>query len=147
MIQYLTLLTASILNRRITKPGGSMKKLFLCLALAGLSGCATYNYAQNMKLVSFDDNIQKGHAMGNIRGEDCTWTILGQQLGGLPTVDRAFINAKNQAGTMAAAGFDNSGKNNGPQIRYLNNVSTANDGFNAGVVGKQCIVVTGVAYR
>jgi hypothetical protein len=126
-----------------------MKKTFILIAaMAGLSGCATYNYAQNMKMVGFDDNAQKGTAVGNIRGEDCTWNVLGQQLGGFPTVDRAFMNAKNQAGAMESAGFDKSGKDRaGAPIRYVNNVSTANDGFNAVLFGKQCIVVTGVGYR
>jgi hypothetical protein len=73
---------------------------------------------------------------------------MGYKMGGDPTVDRAFSNAKNQAGGMEAAGFDKSGKDrSGPPLRYVNNVHTANDGFNAGVVGKQCIVVTGVGYR
>lgn len=126
-----------------------MKKIFILLAaMAGLSGCATYNYAQNLKMVSFDDTGAKGQSVGNIRGEDCTWTILGYQMGGVPTVDRAFTNAKNQAGALESAGWNNGGKDrNGPTLRYVNNVSTANDGFNAGIVAKQCIVVTGVGYR
>ncbi len=128
-----------------------MKKIFILLAvvgMAGLSGCATYNYASNMKMVGFDDNGQKGQSVGNIRGEDCTWRVLGYQLGGLPTVDRAFTNARNQAGAMEAAGLSkNVNDRSGPPLRYVNNVSTANDGFDAVVVGKQCIVVTGVGYR
>lgn len=123
--------------------------LTLLFVSMGLSGCATYNYAQNVKMVSFDDNGQKGKSVGNIRGEDCTWTVLGYQLGGVPTVDRAFRNARNQAGTMESAGIDFSGGKDrgGAPLRYVNNVSTANDGFNAGVIAKTCIVVTGVGYQ
>ena len=43
-----------------------------------------------MKQVSFSDDVKKGQAVGNIRGEDCTWTVLGYKLGGDPTLDRAF---------------------------------------------------------
>lgn len=117
------------------------------IAAGIFNGCASYQYAQNMKLVSFDENAKKGQSVGNIRGEDCTWNVLGYQMGGLPTVDRAFINAKNQAGGLEAAGFDSSGKNRGSAVRYVNNVSTENDGFNAVIFGKQCIVVKGVGYR
>jgi hypothetical protein len=128
-----------------------MKKFFVLAAVAamtGLSGCASYQYAQNMKMVGFDDNGQKGQSVGNIRGEDCTWSFMGNPLGGAPTIDRAFMNAKNQAGALEAGGFDKSGKDrSGSGIRYINNASTSTDGFNAGIVGKQCIIVTGVGYR
>lgn len=127
-----------------------MKKLFILIALAttaGLTGCVTYNHAENLKMVGFDDKGQKGQSVGNIRGEDCTWTILGAKLGGDPTVDRAFINARNQAGLLESGGMKVDSRSNAPTLRYVNNVHTANDGFNAGVVAKQCIVVTGVGYR
>ena len=32
-------------------------------------------------------------------------------------------------------------------LAYVNNVNTRNDGFNAGIVAKNCIVVSGVGYR
>jgi hypothetical protein len=126
---------------------GRLSVLALTSAMVeGLSGCATYNYAENLKMVGFDDNPQKGQSVGNIRGEDCTWKILGYQMGGAPTVDRAFINARNQITGLAAAGLTSKDQS-APSLRYINNVNTANDGFNAGIVAKQCIVVTGVGYR
>ncbi len=125
-----------------------MNKFFQIAALACLmSSCASYQYASNVKLIGFDDSPTKGTSVGNIRGEDCTYKILGYQMGGLPTVDKAFINAKNQAGGMEAAGFDDSAKKRGSAIRYVNNVSTANDGFDAVLFAKNCIVVTGVGYK
>ena len=110
-------------------------------------GCATYNYADNVKMISFDENVQKGKSVGQVRGEDCTWTVLGMQLGGLPTVDRAFNNARNGAGTMESAGFSSSSAPKADGLRYVNNVTTKHDGFNAGVVAKNCIVVTGMGYK
>lgn len=128
-----------------------MKILLLVLSLSGLflSGCATYNYANRVKMVAFDDDLSKGKSAGPIRGEDCTWRVLGYSLGGAPTLDRAFINAKNQAGAAESAGFaDVAGKKGrGQALRYVNNVSTKNEGFDAVVVGKQCIVVTGIGHR
>jgi hypothetical protein len=122
--------------------------VFLTLGLMVLSSCASYNYAHKVKTISFDDNISKGQAVGPIRGEDCTWTVLGKQLGGAPTIDRAFINAKNGAGGLTAAGFGAVDKTDASKgIRYINNATTANEGFNAYLFGKQCLVVTGVGYR
>ena len=127
-----------------------MYRLMFLLGLSiGLAGCATYNYAEKVKMVSFSDDVSKGKSVGPIRGEDCTGRVLGYQLGGAPTLDRAFINAMNQAGGVEAAGFGsvtgNSGR--GQRIRYVNNVSTKPEGFDAVVVGKQCIVVSGVGYQ
>lgn len=114
-----------------------------------LASCATYNYAHKVKTISFDDNLTKGTAVGPIRGEDCTWTVLNQPLGGAPTIDKAFINAKNQASAMASSGFgvlEKTANTNTP-IRYINNATTMNEGFNAYLFSKQCLVVTGVGYR
>lgn len=124
-----------------------LRVLILATLTAGLAGCATYNYAENVKNISFDDNPTKGVSTGNIRGEDCTWSVLGYQMGGLPTLDRAFINAKNQAGGLESAGLTSDGKGRGEKLRYVNNVHTSNEGFNAVIVGKTCIVVTGIGYR
>ena len=124
-----------------------MKNVFLMLALAGLmSGCATYQYANNVKLIGFDDNPQKGTSVGNIRGEDCTYALLGYKLGGDPTIDKAFINAKNQASSMESAGFKKDASH-ANAIRYVNNVSTGHEGFDAGLFAKNCITVTGVGYK
>ncbi len=121
---------------------------FLTLGLMMLTGCASYNYAQKVKTIAFDDNVTKGQSVGSIRGEDCTWTVLGNQLGGAPTIDKAFINAKTQAGSVAAAGFGALTKQDANSgIRYINNATTANEGFNAYLFGKQCLVVTGIGYK
>lgn len=125
-----------------------MLKLVICgLAALAVTGCATYNYAEKVKMVGFSDDLQKGKSVGNIRGEDCTWQILGYQLGGAPTVDKAFRHAQNQTDGSSLVGSVSASRNGGGSLRYVLNLSTANDGFNAGLFGKQCIVVTGVGYR
>ena len=122
--------------------------VFVTLGLSMLASCATYNYAQQVKTISFDDNLTKGTSVGPIRGEDCTWSVMGRVLGTQPTIDRAFINAKTQAGALSAAGLGVLAKEDtSKQIRYINNATTMNEGFNAYIVGKQCLVVTGVGYR
>lgn len=125
-----------------------MTRLFLCSLITLLaSGCATYNYANKVNTVAFSDNLKKGESIGNIRGEDCTWQILGKPLGGAPTVDRAFENAKTGADGSSLVGSVQHKSGGENRVRYVNNVHTANDGFNAVIFGKQCIVVTGVGYK
>lgn len=127
-----------------------MRRLLSLLALAiATTSCATYNYAHNVKLISFSENLEKGQSVGNVRGEDCTWRILGYQLGGAPTVDRAFEYARNQTDGASLVGSLSSNKHQGSStgLRYINNVSTRPDGFDVGLFGKSCISVTGVGYR
>ncbi|CAN5720935.1 hypothetical protein BH10BDE1_BH10BDE1_04300 [soil metagenome] len=122
----------------------------MLIAVLSISGCATYNYAERVKLVAFSDDFQKGRSVGNIRGEDCTWNILGYPLGGAPTVDRAFQHARRQTDGGSLAGSLSSASSRvatAGELRYVVNLSTANDGFNAVLFGKQCIVVTGIGYR
>lgn len=126
----------------------SLAPLSLIAAIAALgSGCATYNHAEQVKMVSFTDDLKKGVSVGNVRGEDCTWSVLGYKMGGPPTLDKAFLNSRNQ---VASGGLlsDTVGKQNrGESLRYVNNVHTANEGFDAYVVGKQCIVVSGLGFK
>lgn len=108
-----------------------MRALLIMLGVSlAAAGCATYPYADNVKLISFSDNVEKGSSIGNVEGQDCQWIILGYQVKEAPRVDRAISDARKQ--------------NN---LRYMNNVTTKNSGFNAGVVAKNCIDVTGVGYR
>lgn len=126
-----------------------MNKILLIALGALLCSCATYPTAQKVALVSFDDNPTKGKSVGNIRGQDCTWKVLGYQLGGLPTVDKAFMNARSGTdGGSLMSGINGGGKSSyGGDLKYVNNVSTSNEGFDAVVVGKTCIVVTGIGYK
>lgn len=124
-----------------------MRKGLLFVALFVVAqGCASYKYANNVKMVSFSDDISKGKSVGNVRGEDCTWTVFNQPLGGAPTIDKAFINTKKQASTLQSAGFSNTA-DQADALRYVNNVHTEREGFNAYILKKDCLVVTGVGYR
>jgi hypothetical protein len=121
--------------------------LFLVMVLL-LGGCATYQYSKNVKLISFEDDVSKGKSVGPIRGEDCVWHILGYSLGGTPTLDKAFASARTQSKSGIASSFSTSSNTMDDKvIRYINNVSTDYDGFDAVVVGKKCLVVKGLGYR
>ena len=99
-----------------------------CLAA---EGCASYQMAKSVKMVSFDDNVTQGHSSGPVRGEDCQAFVLGYPIGEKPTLDRAFADAR---------------KSNG-ELRYMNNVSTENTGFDAVVYAKRCIAIAGTGYK
>ena len=122
---------------------------YLLLSSVIFAGCATYNHASNIKTVSFSDNVAKGQPAGTIRGEDCTWSILGYKTGSPPTLDRAVMNAQNQTeggSLVSGTGLSKTDKGTGP-LRYMSNMSAKPDGFNAGIIGKECIVVTGLGFR
>jgi len=121
----------------------------LAVALgASAFGCTSYQYARNIPLVAYQENIEKGKAVGPVRGADCTWYVLGYALGGPPTLDKAMSNAKQGAGESVKDAIGGGEAKFGTAgLRYLNNVSTEHDGFNAGVVGKQCLIVKGAGYQ
>jgi hypothetical protein len=113
-----------------------VKKVFLALmGAAALVGCQTLTIAKNVKLLAFEDDVQTGKGAGPIRGEDCLWVVLGYPTGPNPTLDKALQSAR-------------SANNAKRDLRYLNNVKTEWDGFNAaGFVAKQCLVVKATGYR
>jgi hypothetical protein len=101
----------------------------LCGTFVG--GCATYPYADNVKMIGFSDNAKKGSSIGSVEGQDCQWIVLGYPLSEPPRLDRAMRSVRD----------DNN-------IRYMNKVSSRNSGFNAaGLFAKNCLTVTGVGYR
>jgi hypothetical protein len=100
----------------------------VCLASGG---CASYQMAKNVKMVSFDDNVTQGQSTGPIRGESCQAFVVGYPIGEKPTLDKAFADARKSNGTL----------------RYMNNISTENTGFDAVVYAKRCIAVAGTGYK
>lgn len=95
------------------------------------NGCASYQVAKNVKMISFEDNVTQGQSTGPVRGEDCQAFVLGVPIGERPTLDKAFTDAR---------------KTNG-NLRYMNNVSTENTGFDAVVYAKRCIAIAGTGYK
>jgi len=124
-----------------------MLRAWVVLIAITSTGCASYNYAQNVKTIAFSDDLTKGKSIGSVKGEDCTWQILGYQLGGVPTVDKAFAHAQHGTDGASLSGSLSSDQQGKGSLRYINNVSTKNTGFNAGIFGKACIAATGVGYR
>jgi len=126
----------------------AQKIILACVALS-FSSCATYQYAKNIKSISFDDDVHQGKSVGPVRGEDCIWEIFGYKLGGSPTLDRAFASARNQTSSGINTVFGGATESVGSDkaLRYINHVTTSTDGFDALVVGKKCLIVTGTGYR
>ncbi len=127
----------------------SCKRMIFCLKLLALVGfltsCATYNTVRELRLVGFEENVKKGKSLGQVEGGDCIYHVFGYWLGGQPTISRAFSNAQKQyTSTIADSG---GGKSGAGSVRYMNNVTVKNDGFNAVLFGKSCIMVSGMGYK
>jgi len=104
---------------------------FLLIALFYSSGCATYSMSRNVKMLSYDEDASKGKSLGPVTGESCQWRVMGYSVSSSASLDAALGDARTKASGA----------------RYLNNVSTDRDGFDAKVVAKDCMIVKGVAYR
>lgn len=102
------------------------------LLLLGVSGCQTYKYAHQVKLIAFRDNIEQGESVGNVTAKDCQSAIMGLVTGPEVTLDRAMEKVQNKK--------ENS-------VRYLNDVSTENEGFDAYFYRKSCLLVKGRGYQ
>jgi hypothetical protein len=107
-------------------------QVWALVAFAALgSGCTTYQYAKNVKMVAFEDDVSTGHAVGPVRGEDCQSHVLFIPVGPRPTLDRAFADARKENG----------------ELRYMNNVATEASGFDAIVYSRRCLAVKGTGYQ
>jgi hypothetical protein len=60
----------------------------------GTTGCTSYQYAKNLKMVSFDDNVRSGHAAGPVRGESCQAAVMGYPIGAQASLDTAMADAR-----------------------------------------------------
>ena len=100
------------------------------VALSVLPDCTKYQYAKNVKMISYEDNVAVGKAVGPVRGEICQARIMGYPVGDAPTLDRAMAAARSENG-----------------IRYVNNISSETTGFDTGFYGKMCLSVKGTGYE
>jgi hypothetical protein len=100
--------------------------LLLCLQ----PGCTRYQYAKNVKMVSYEDNVIVGKSIGLIRGESCQAQVMGNPISEPATLDKA----------MTAARADH-------KIRYVNNMPTETTGFDAFFCAKSCVAIKGTGYE
>ena len=109
--------------------GARWRVIALTMVLCS-GGCASYQYAKNVKMISFDGDVTKGKGVGPVRGESCQAFVLGYAISDAPTLDAAVANAKAKQ-----------------DLRYMNNVSTDNSGFNALVYREYCLVAKGTGFK
>jgi len=101
------------------------------LVLFGLlPGCTQYQYAKNVKMMSYEDNVTVGKSVGPIRGESCQTRVMGYPTSEPATLDKAMSVAREQH-----------------KVRYMNNVSSETTGFDAVFYAKTCLAVKGTGYE
>ena len=109
------------------------------------ASCTHYEYANDVKLMGFEEDMTPGKSMGSVRGEDCAFGFFGYKLGH-PSIDKAFADVRMQQGSNAADVIV--GKKGGKGvIKYVKNVSTMRDGFDVWAVSKDCLIVMGAGYQ
>lgn len=124
-----------------------MKMTLFTGSLCGLllAGCASYQVAKDFKSVGFEDEPTPSKFIGTIEGRDCTWSIMNYSLGQRPTVRTAFQNAFERKSGNFIPGQQLEQK--GPGLKSIRNVSVENDGFDAWIFGRYCVVITGGGYQ
>jgi hypothetical protein len=100
------------------------------LLLGLLPGCTKYQYAKNVKMLSYEDNVMVGKSVGPIRGESCQARVMGYPIGEPATLDKAMTTAREAH-----------------KVRYLNNVSSETTGFDAVFYARTCMAVKGTGYE
>ena len=124
-----------------------MKYIILLLAATQFAACASAPVAKNLNMVSFEEETQSTPArpIGNIEGKDCTWYVLGYGVGEAPSVRNAFASAVSQKEQSLIPGQE--AKSKGEALRGVKNVSVQQSGFDAWLVRRYCMVVTGVGLQ
>ena len=123
-----------------------LSKMFAIAIVVALTGCQTAEQAKEIQLLGFDGDASKGKSLGPIEGSDCVFMVVGYWLGEQPTLSRAIMNARKGKKSSIGDVVGDSGQL-GEGARYLNNVSVSNSGFNAGIVGKNCINISATGYK
>lgn len=82
--------------------------------------------------------------------KDCAWKLLGFSIGGGPSYGDAFDKAVSLKNTSFWKGvsdeFSSDTKLHKFRIKLLNNIQTSEEGWNAYLIGKQCVKLRAVAY-
>jgi hypothetical protein len=105
--------------------------LIAAVLLLGLQpGCTKYQYAKNVKMLSYEDNVMVGKSVGPIRGESCQQHVMGYTISEPATLDKAMTSAREEH-----------------KVRYINNVSTEQTGFDAVFYARTCVALKGTGYE
>lgn len=124
-----------------------MKYALLVLCTFHLAACATHTVAKNLNFVSFDESA-KGDQLktaGSVDGQDCTWSVVGYNIGPEPSVRRAFANTASQTQDSMIPGQQGTQKSGA--IKVVKNISVETGGFDIWLLGRRCITVTGAGFR
>lgn len=118
------------------------------LTVIFFSGCATVKIAENVKMVAFTDKptTRETKSLGNIEGKDCTWYVWGYAMGTDPSVRTAFINTAEQSEEIIPM-MKKKKEGSSGGLSYLRNVAVDPSGFNAWLVSRSCMNVTGLGYQ
>lgn len=116
-------------------------------------GCATHKYHdyRYFKSVGLTHDISNLENAGMVSAEDCSWKLLGYNIQADPSFEDAYQNAvglTEQGFTESMAeGFSSKSRLTQTKVRMLTNIRLRNEGWNALIIGKQCLKLNAIAYR
>jgi hypothetical protein len=119
-----------------------------------VASCATsVKFANDVRLIGFEDNVRRGKNIGLIEGDDCNFgfSLFGKSGSvGSTNIRRAFDSARSGerssvSGQVGRTFGGESGRRGAAAggLRYMNNVTVTTDSSNYILFSKDCQVVSG----
>lgn len=122
-----------------------MLRLTWVLMLFGLSACSSYQIAQSVKLVSFVKEPARAPAAILLHGQDCRHSLFGIDFGPLPSADLSVRDAQMNYNSVSSLRLPATPAESAlaPRIRYINNFSLQESGFDTWVYARTCLIARG----
>ena len=92
---------------------------------------------------------QKSEQTGPIVGRKCAWHFFSASFSNPPSVQQALNSAminRNETQWEAIAGSSSTEAIQLNEIRLINNIVVETSGFDAWLIGRQCVFVSGLGY-
>lgn len=130
-----------------------MKYLLLFSMTLIASGCATHLYHdyRYFKAVGLTHDISNLQNAGVVSSEDCSWTVFKYNIQAPPSLEDAFENAVGlrEMGFQESMtdSFSSKSRLTENRVRMLINIRLRSEGWDALIIGKQCLKLHAIAYR
>ena len=119
------------------------------LALGFFTACTSYTPLKKLKHLGFDrDNVKKGKYINKVSGKDCSYTVLGYNIGQM-RIDEALANARAgiKGGVLSDLNVNKNNSASAADFRYITDLSMNYEFDNYVLFSQSCVKVAGRAYK